>query len=203
MGPVGEGWELMQTPKSWAEYVHTGVPHPHHFHRAPTCAFHVIPYPGLIPYKIRGEKLPNLSNTLFQLSSSRGDLKRQNPSLVFPAPHVPPCPLWLLRCPPRLLEAAPTFRRIGEALARASSPQRTETNANHVGASHGTHSAMNSQGQNHSGVIKNINVAYQAAGEKIIRQPDEREMEGPVIVFVFPESSSTGLEPHTEHCFLI
>ena len=51
--------------------------------------------------------------------------------------------------------------------------------------------------------IKNINVAYQAAGEKIIRQPDEREMEGPVIVFVFPESSSTGLEPHTEHCFLI
>lgn len=62
---------------------------------------------------------------------------------------------------------------------------------------------MNSQGQNHSGVIKNINVAYQAAGEKIIRQPDERETEGPVIVFVFPESSSMGLEPHTEHCFLI
>lgn len=90
-----------------------------------------------------------------------------------------------------------------EAPDRASSLQRTETNANQAGASHGAHCAMNSQGQNHSGVIKNINVAYQAAGEKIIRQPDERETEGPVIVFVFPESSSTGLEPHTEHCFLI
>ena len=32
---MGEGWELMQTPNSWAEYVHTGVPHPHHFCIAP------------------------------------------------------------------------------------------------------------------------------------------------------------------------
>lgn len=59
MGPVGEGWELMQTPKSWAEYVHTGVPHPYHFHRAPTCAFHVIPYPGLIPYKTLADETRN------------------------------------------------------------------------------------------------------------------------------------------------
>lgn len=100
---------------------------------------------------------------------------------------------------------APThsFPSIKEAPDRGFSLQRTETNANHVGASHGAHSAMNSQGQNHSGVIKNINVAYQAAGGKIIRQPDERETEGLVIVFVFPESSSMGLELHTEHCFLI
>lgn len=53
---------------------------------------------------------------------------------------------------------------------------------------------MISQGQNHSGVIKNINVAYQAAGGKIIRQPDEREMQELAITFL-PESSSTGLEP--------
>lgn len=52
---------------------------------------------------------------------------------------------------------------------------------------------MNSQGQNHSGVIKNINVAYQAAGEKIIRQPFEREMQELAITSL-PESSSTGLE---------
>lgn len=71
--------------------------------------------------------------------------------------------------PLKLLGAATphTFPSIGEAPGTASPLQKTETNANHIGASHGAHSAMNSQGQNHSGVIKNINVAYQAAGKKL------------------------------------
>lgn len=164
------------------------------------------PCPGLL-YKTGGKKYHlNLSKTLFQFLSSWGKLKRQDlPPCFFLSPSASR-PLWLLRFPPRSLGTAPnthTFPSIKEAPDAASSLQRTETNANHTGASHGAHSAMNSQGQNHSDVIKNINVAYQAAGGKIIRQPDERETEGPVIVFVFPESSSMGLELHTEHCFLI
>lgn len=90
---MGEGWELMQTPNSRAEYVHTGVPHPHHFCIAPHV--HSMSFPIQDSFLIKGigekgerEKLPNLSNTLFQLSSSRGDLKRQNPPLVVPSPHV-------------------------------------------------------------------------------------------------------------------
>lgn len=194
----------MQTPNSWADYVHTGVPHPHHFCIAPHV--HSMSFPIQDSFPIKQEewrKTPQPLKHLIPTFILQGRSEKTKPSPCCPPSPRAPCPLWLSRCPPKPLEAAPTFHRIGEAPARASSLQRTETHANHVGASHGAHSAMNSQGQNHSGVIKNINVAYQAAGEKIIRQPDEREMEGLVIVFVFPESSSTGLEPHTEHCFLI
>lgn len=70
---------------------------------------------------------------------------------------------------------------------------------------HNAHSTMNSQGQNHSGIIKNINVAYQAATEKnykAARQEGDAGA-GNCLFFFFPESSSTGLEPCTEHCFLI
>lgn len=68
---------------------------------------------------------------------------------------------------------------------------------------HNAHSTMNSQGQNHSGVIKNINVAYQAVTEKNYKAARQEGDAGAGNCLFFPESSSTGLEPRTEHCFLI
>lgn len=150
----------------------------------------------------QGEKNIPTSKHLIPTLIPGSNLQRQNSPLPFPSPCAPLSPPAFETCPQTLWVQPPTPSPVWRR-HRATCLQTTETNANHAGASRGAHSAMNSQGQNHSGVIKNINVAYQAAGEKIIRQPDERETEGPVIVFVFPESSSTGLEPHTEHCFLI
>lgn len=85
--------------------------------------------------------------------------------------------------------------RIQEAPEPLSCEELRHTDHGHVGAAHSAHSTMNSQGQNHSGVIKNINVAYQAAGEKIIRQPDEREMQELAIT---PSQSQApqGWSPH-------
>lgn len=80
----------------------------HLYHTPPLSSSHThthtytLPFshPGLLPYKT-GEKHLNLSNILFQLSSSCANLKRQNPPLFFPSPHLPPCPLWLLTFSPR------------------------------------------------------------------------------------------------------
>ena len=103
----GWWWKCMQTPNSLVSTCIQGCHIPRLPHSPPHVYSTPFPHPGLLPYKTRGEKCPSLSNTLFQLSSSRGDLKRQNPPPVFPPPHVPLCPLWLLRCPPRPSEAAP------------------------------------------------------------------------------------------------
>lgn len=109
-GAWGRGGR-MQTPNSCVSTCIQGCHTPRLPHSPPHVYSTPLPHPGLLPYKTGGEKYPSLSNTLFQLSSSRGDLKRQNPPPVFPPPHVPLCPLWLLRCPPRVQHPHPVLRR--------------------------------------------------------------------------------------------